>query len=50
MRILTKEQLNSRHPKIQYWFWDKPLLESQAFKEQLDLLCEKSDFNTDRRK
>lgn len=46
MRILTKEQLNSRHPKIQYWFWDKPLLESQAFKEQLDLLCEKSDFNT----
>lgn len=46
MRILTKEQLNSRHPKIQYWFWDKPLLKSQAFKEQLDLLCEKSDFNT----
>ncbi len=46
MEILTKEQLKSRHPKIQYWFWDKPLLESQAFKEQLDLLCEKSDFNT----
>ncbi|MBE6770283.1 MAG: hypothetical protein E7548_05965 [Ruminococcaceae bacterium] len=46
MEILTKEQLKSRHPKIQYWFWDKPLLKSQAFKEQLDLLCEKSDFNT----
>lgn len=35
----------SRHPKIQYWFWDKTINED-AIRAQLDLLCAASDFNT----
>ncbi len=37
---------SSRHPKIQYWFWDKELVETKTYLRQLDVLVENSDFNT----
>lgn len=46
MNILTKEQLHSRHPKIQYWFWNEDLLKRDGIEAQLDTLCQNSDFDT----
>lgn len=46
MDILTKKSDYSRHPKLQYWFWDRALLDSDGLEKQLDILCENSDFDT----
>ena len=46
MDILIRESLRSRHPKLQYWFWDRTLLDTDGFEAQLDTLCRYSDFNT----
>ncbi len=46
MNLLTRDQLQSRHPKLQYWFWDKDLLEADGIEAQLDTLCKNSDFDT----
>ena len=45
-KLIFRECASSRHPKIQYWFWDKDLVERKDFFHQLDLLAEHSDFNT----
>lgn len=45
-KLIFHDCCSSRHPKIQYWFWDKELVEKKDFSHQLDLLAEYSDFNT----
>ncbi len=45
MKILSRDQLHSRHPKIQYWFWNEDLLKQDGIEAQLDTLCQNSDFD-----
>ena len=35
----------SRHPKIQYWFWDKKTVEDENYLKHIDVIAENSDFD-----
>lgn len=46
MCVNTAREVKSRHPRIQYWFWDRELLDQGNYCDQLDVLVRESDFNT----
>ena len=35
----------SRHPKIQYWFWNEKTIQDKQYLKDIDLIAENSDFD-----